>query len=455
MSCFSKRRNQLLKVNRVSALREFGVTGLGAGASGRVRLWPASGRAVSGSRSAGAWSGGASRRGQGGGGALRGAEAAGLWVPGAPQPRTPGPSRSAHARPQVPRLRPVRLPETSRDGRLALLGLVPGSAPSDLGHSAFSRASAKSPSRQRVPSRGWESGCTPFPRPGAREQGAGRRGRGAGSSLPGGPPPACSLQLLPRPRRRPSPRPARRPTRSPEAGNCRPPAPCPDGTVAAGPTPPTIASRWGQTPAPPRSSSEPGHVRSEILAGRETTSRSRVLGQSGGGERSQTGLPALSPAREGAPRPHDNADTPPPRIPAGQRPPRSSPGDRGRCPHSDRAGSSRPVPVRGARSWGPRRPGRCPPRVAVGWPARGGRHGPTRIGCFPVTSRGSEKSASVSASRSHSAGSCGRSRGRPSAPRPRPRPAARPPAPPAGPWGRPPVPPSVRCEGSGAEVSGK
>jgi hypothetical protein len=37
-----------------------------------------------------------------------------------------------------------------------------------------------------------------------------------------------------------------------------------------------------------------------------------VSGQEGGGERSQTPPPAFSPAREGAPRPHDNADTPHP-----------------------------------------------------------------------------------------------------------------------------------------------
>ncbi|XP_028370762.1 nascent polypeptide-associated complex subunit alpha, muscle-specific form-like [Phyllostomus discolor] len=159
-----------------------------------------------------------------------------------------------------------------------------------------------------------------------------------------------------------------------------------------------------------------------------------------------------TPTREGAPRPHDNATPHPPASlrsePPAKRlfrpwvvPPQ--------CPSGELlAGSSE-----GRAKLGSPTPRWCPPRVLVGWPAPGGRRGPTRIGCYPVTSRGSGKSASVSASRSHSAGSCGRSRGRPSAPGPRPRPAARPPAPPAGPRGRPPIPPSVRCEWSGAEVS--
>lgn len=147
---------------------------------------------------------------------------------------------------------------------------------------------------------------------------------------------------------------------------------------------------------------------------------------------------------------------PTPQPTRGQSPQLSSTFDCGWCPNSARAGGSYwSSPVMGARSWGPQRPGWCPLRVLVGWPARGGRRGSTRIGCFPVTSRGSGKSASVSASRSHSARSCGRSKGRPSAPHPRPRPAARPPAPPAGPRGHPPIPPSVRCKGSGEEVSGK
>lgn len=51
--------------------------------------------------------------------------------------RPSGPSCSVQARPQVPRLRPAWFPDTSRDQQLALWGLVPGSAPGDLGHSAF------------------------------------------------------------------------------------------------------------------------------------------------------------------------------------------------------------------------------------------------------------------------------------------------------------------------------
>lgn len=86
-----------------------------------------------------------------------------------------------------------------------------------------------------------------------------------------------------------------------------------------------------------------------------------VPGQSGGGERSLTGLPALSPAREGAPRPHDNATPhPTPQPLGGQSPQLSNTFDRGWCPHSAREGSCRRVPVRGARSWGPRSP-RWPP----------------------------------------------------------------------------------------------
>ncbi|XP_027436910.1 protein capicua homolog [Zalophus californianus] len=53
------------------------------------------------------------------------------------------------------------------------------------------------------------------------------------------PGPSRSSQLLPRPRRRPSSLIARRPTCGPEAGNCRPSALCPDGTVTAEPTSPT------------------------------------------------------------------------------------------------------------------------------------------------------------------------------------------------------------------------
>lgn len=272
---------------------------------------------------------------------------------------------------------------------------------------------------------------------------------------PWGPSLGFFLQLLPRPRRRPSSLTAGLPTGRPEARNHWPSALCPDGTVAVELVPPTRTSCWGQTLATPRSCYEWDLVRSEVRAGSGTTSRSRALGQSGGGSVARRGCQLPSqPARGRLVPMTTRTPHPTPSLLGGQRPPLSRTGDRGRCPHSVQVGSCRPAPVRGARSWGPRRPGWCPPRLPFGWPARGGRRGPTRIGCFPVTSRGSGKSASVSASRSHSAGSCGRSRGRPSAPRPRPRPAARPPAPPAGPWGHPPVPPSVRCEGNGAEVSG-
>lgn len=172
-------------------------------------------------------------------------------VPRTPQPRTPGPSRSSQARPQVPRPRPVRFRETSRDRspsgvsfrapprvtlgtQLSLTG---------IGELALRPRLA----RRRVPSRGWREDAHPFPglQRGSREPGGGGGGPGrgcvrwAGSSLPGGLLPVFSLQLLPRPRRRPSSLTARRPTCRPEAGNCRSSALCPDGTVTAEPTPPT------------------------------------------------------------------------------------------------------------------------------------------------------------------------------------------------------------------------
>lgn len=106
----------------------------------------------------------------------------------------------------------------------------------------------------------------------------------------------------------------------------------------------------------------------------------------------------------------------------------------------------------GRASQGSPTPRRTEPPARPRWAAGPGRAARPLQDWLPprdITRLG--ESASVSASRSHSAGSCGRSRGRPSHPVPAPgpqpgRPAARPAR---WPTGRPPVPPSVRCEGSG------
>lgn len=192
----------------------------------------------------------------------------------------PGRSRSSQARLPVPRLRPVRVPETSRDRWLALWGLAPGSAQVTL--SFPSRESVNSPfgprlDGLRILSRGWREGAHTW------SAGAGSRAVEAGggrvpwadSSLPGRPsplfpPPLFPPPLLPQPRRRPSSLAARRPTRSPEVGNCRPSALYPDGTLARSRPRPFMTSCRSQTLAPRWSRCARGHAGREVRTGSET-----------------------------------------------------------------------------------------------------------------------------------------------------------------------------------------
>lgn len=105
-------------------------------------------------------------------------------VPRTPQPRTPGPSRSAQARPQVPRPRPMRFPETSRDRSPSGVSfrtpprVTLGTQLSFTGISELALQSAAGWVARPIP--GLERGCAPLPRPGDREPGAESRTAGVG-----------------------------------------------------------------------------------------------------------------------------------------------------------------------------------------------------------------------------------------------------------------------------------
>lgn len=232
-------------------------------------------------------------------------------------------------------------------------------------------------------------GCVPHPGAGERALAAPRPevrgpsggvwgGRGcvrrAGSSLPGGPSPLFSPQLLPQPRRRPSP-----------------------GCTAAGPQP----RGWkppalGSAPTEPRQQNRP-HPLINLPVG--PTAR----GATEGGRSELGARPPPSPgglvsaevgsaARRGcqlSPQPARGRRIPmttrTPHPPASQRaePPAKPHCRRGRCPHGARVGSCRPAPMRGARSWGPRRPGGAPRASSLGGRPRAGGAAPPGLAASP------------------------------------------------------------------------
>ncbi|KAL0628622.1 hypothetical protein AAY473_001943 [Plecturocebus cupreus] len=360
-------------------------------------------------------------------GALRGAEAAPLsaWLG-----RSPG----------VLRLRPVRVSSDSETGRPLSRVLSRAPAPVTLGN----RLSLTGCGELVVQAAAGRA-ARPIP-------GLGERGRALS--------PAWSAEQEPeRPTLTGPPAPA-----LPKAPTAPLLAGCPAGTQRSSwssrpsaptepwlrsPPHPPAASRWGQTPAPR------GQTASGTTQGAEVRRGAKIAQGPGSAVRVEAGarpdpLPAPSPAREGAPRPHDNADIAPP---GGQRPllPFAAGRERrSRCPGGE-------LPAGPWEGRGP--PGSPTPRVVT--PARRRRvTGPGRAArprhdwLLPrdITRLGEkcERERESEPQRRELRAEQG-----PPLDTPSPPPALGPAARPAGPRGRASVPPSVWREGSGAEAAGK
>lgn len=139
---------------------------------------------------------------------------------------------------------------------------------------------------------------------------------------------------------------------------------CPDGTAAAEPTPRTpkpsreVKLRAGPSPRPG------GLVRAEV------------------GSAARRGC-QLSPQPARGRRIPMTTRTPHPPASGRAEPPAKPCCRRGWCPHSARVGSCRPAPMRGARSWGPRRPGGAPRASPLGGRPRAGGAAPPGLAASP------------------------------------------------------------------------